>query len=276
MAAKTHAGEGDRYAFYNAQFARFGSGLAAEIRREVYGEDLGQQGWRTLKEQDEITALVGEQPASHLLDIACGSGGPSLAVLSSTDCRLTGVDIEPEGITEAKHRALAMGLSDSVEFVVADCSQRLPFDDNAFDVAVCIDAVLHLKDRFALLTDWFRLLKPGGRVLFTDAAVLTGAVSKQELDIRASQGDFVFVPPGLNEAAATNAGFRLRKCADTTRATADIAARLHAARDARTTALQEEEGAEWFVKRQSFLATTAILAVEGRLSRFIYIADKPG
>ena len=275
MTGKTQDGAGDRYAFYSAQYARFGSRLAAEVRREVYGEDLGQLGWRTLEEQDEITALIGEQPASHLLDIACGCGGPSLAIVSSTDCRLTGVDIEPEGITEAKHRALIMGLGDGVEFVIADCSQRLPFDDNAFDVAVCIDAVLHLKDRFASLADWFRLLKPGGRLLFTDAAVLTGAVSKQELDIRASQGDFVFVPPGLNEAAIAHAGFRLRKCEDTTRATADIARRLHSAREARSTALQEEEGAEWFRKRQSFLATTADLAAGGKLSRFLYVADKP-
>ena len=40
--------------FYGPQYARFGSGLAAELRREVYGEDLGQQGWRTAAEQAEI------------------------------------------------------------------------------------------------------------------------------------------------------------------------------------------------------------------------------
>ena len=275
MTAKEEEREGDGSDFYSAHYARFESRLAAETRREVYGEDLGQTGWRTLEEQGEIVALIGEQSPSHLLDIACGSGGPSLAMVSSTSCQLTGVDIEPEAVAEAKHRALAMGLSDNVEFVVADCSNRLHFEENTFDVAVCIDAVLHLKDRFAALADWFRVLKPGGRLLFTDAAVLTGAVSKHELDIRASQGHFVFVPPGLNEAAITGAGFRLRKSKDTTPAIADIAGRLHAARAARSTALQEEEGAEWFGKRQSFLATTADLAAERKLSRFLYVADKP-
>ena len=274
MKEKPQSEEGARYAFYRAQYARFGSPLAAEIRQEVYGEDIGQLGWRMLEEQDKITALVAERPDSHLLDIACGSGGPSLAVVLSAGCRLTGVDIEPEGITEARHRALAMGLDDGVEFVIADCSRPLPFDGDTFDVVVCIDAVLHLKDRFAVLADWFRLLKPSGRLLFTDAAVLTGAVSKQELDVRASQGEFVFVPPGLNEAAITNAGFRLRKCEDTTDATADIAHRLHATRHARSKALQEEEGAEWFAKRQTFLAMTADLAGGGKLSRFLYVADK--
>ena len=185
------------------------------------------------------------------------------------------MDIEPAGIAEAKHRAAALGLGDSAEFVVADCSRRLPFDEGAFGVVVCVDAVLHLEDRFAALKEWFRLLAPGGRLFLTDAAILTGAVFKQEIDIRASQGHFVFVPPGLNETALAEAGFRLRKCQDTTPAMADIAHRLRAAREARSTAFQEEEGVEWFGKRQSLLSTVEDLAVTGRLSRFLYVAEKP-
>jgi hypothetical protein len=44
--------------FYGPQYARFGSALAAELRREVYGKDLGQQGWRTVTEQAEIAELL--------------------------------------------------------------------------------------------------------------------------------------------------------------------------------------------------------------------------
>ena len=58
MKEKLQTEEGSRYAFYRAQYARFGSPLAAEIRQEVYGEDIGHVGWRTLEEQDKITALV--------------------------------------------------------------------------------------------------------------------------------------------------------------------------------------------------------------------------
>ena len=38
-------------AFYGPQYGRFGTDEAAEIRREVYGIDLGQQGWRGAEEQ---------------------------------------------------------------------------------------------------------------------------------------------------------------------------------------------------------------------------------
>ena len=44
--------------FYGLRYARFGSTLAAELRREVYGEDLGQLGWRTAPEQAEIAELL--------------------------------------------------------------------------------------------------------------------------------------------------------------------------------------------------------------------------
>jgi len=231
----------EHHEFYGKQYARFGSDLAAEIRREAYGVDLGQLSWRTLEEQAEIAELIKEQSPSHVLDIACGSGGPSLALSSSTGCRLTGTDIEAAAIEEAQRRSKAARLTERAEFFVTDCNQQLPFDYSAFDVIVCIDAVLHLNDRAAALADWFRLLKPGGRLFFTDAAVLTGAVSKAELDIRASQGHCVLVPPGVNESAIARAGFRLRRQNNATASLADITHRLQAAREARSAGLRERE-----------------------------------
>ena len=198
----------DRLEFYAPQYSRFESEAAAEIRREVYGEDLGQQGWRSFDEQTIIANLIRESSPCHVLDIACGSGGPSLSLVNQTGCRLTGVDIEVTGIERAGRQAMAQGLSHQARFEIADCSARLPYPDGAFDVIVCIDAVLHLKDRFAAISDWERLLRPQGRVLFTDAAVVTGSISIEELNIRASQGAFLLVPPGLNEEA----GACIRPC----------------------------------------------------------------
>jgi len=264
-----------QYDFYSPQYARFESDVAVEIRREVYGEDQGQQGWRTLDEQAQIADLIDPASSCHLLDIACGSGGPSLALVAATGCTLTGIDKEPSGIERAQRLAAERGLSDKARFVTGDCRNRLPFGDEAFDVVVCIDAVLHLGDRLATLADWTRVLRPGGRLLFTDAAVLTGAVSIDELDIRASQGGFQLVPPGLNETALAAAGLILRRCDDRTQATADIATRLYAARQSRSPELTEMEGGQWFLQRQAFLATTAALAATKRLSRFLYIGEKP-
>ena len=134
----------DRFDFYAAQYSRFESEVAAEIRREVYGEDMGQQGWRGLDEQALIADLIRKSSPCEVLDIGCGSGGPSLALVQQTKCRLTGVDVEASGVEHARRQTRARGLSDMVTFETVDCNARLPFPDAVFDVVVCIDAVLHL------------------------------------------------------------------------------------------------------------------------------------
>jgi SAM-dependent methyltransferase len=247
----------------------------AALRREVYGEDFGQTSWRSAVEQAEIADLLRLGRDLHLLDIACGSGGPSLALAERTGCRVTGLDLEPAGIAQAEAQAAARGLADLAAFRALDCGGRLPFGDSTFDAVLCIDSIVHLPDRLGALREWARLLRPGGRLLFTDTAVLTGAVAKAELDRRTLIGPFLLVPPGLNEAAIGAAGLAPLRREDRTSATAEIAARWHAVRARHAAALEREEGADWFAQRQRFLAATAELAESRRLSRFLYLAEKP-
>jgi SAM-dependent methyltransferase len=260
--------------FYGPQYSRFDSLVAAQIRREVYGGDIGQQGWRTSAEQVEIADLVPRGSEVRVLDIGCGAGGPSLALVERIGCRLNGLDVEPIGITHATAQAAARGLSDRATFAVADCNERLPFKSGSFDAVLCIDAISHLRDRIKTLSELSRLLKSGGRVIYTDNFVLTGAVAKDELDRRAAIGFHLIVPPGFNEQSIKTAGLTLIRREDRTSAVAEIAQRWHAARLGRASILQREEGADWFDRRQNFLATTAELAASRRLSGFLYIADK--
>jgi SAM-dependent methyltransferase len=151
----------------------------------------------------------------------------------------------------------------------------LPFDDGTFDAVLCIDAIGHLRNRFEALAEWARLLRLGGRVVFTDPAVLTGPVAKSEIDNRSALGyDFFIVPPGLNEEAIRAANLTLLSAQDRASAVAEIGARWHAARLRRAAVLTREEGEEWFERRQRMLATSAELGRSGRLSRFLYVAEK--
>jgi SAM-dependent methyltransferase len=263
-----------QYDFYANQYRRFAGEIATEIRREVFGEDIGQTGWRTLEEHERIAELVREEVATNVLDVACGSGGPTLDLAKRTGCRLTGVDIEQEGIAQARRAAVERKLETMVRFEVTNCNQPLPFGPDSFDIVVCVDAITHLADRFAALADWARILRPGGRVVFTDAVVLTGPVSREDLDIRASQGPFFVVPPGTNEEASAAAGLAMRSREDTTDAVTAIATGLLAARERRAGKLIESEGADWFAARQRFLEATGNLARKKRLSRFYYVAEK--
>ena len=154
--------------------------------------------------------------------------------------------------------------------------RRLPFDDGAFDAVICIDSICHFQDRQAALLDWARLLKPEGKLLFTDPFVVTGPLAKPEIDGRCALGPHLyFTPPGFNERAVGHAGLRLALCEDRTAAAAEIAGRWRDARAKRAPALIDDEGEDWFQRRQVMLDTTFRLATERRLSRFFYLAQKP-
>ena len=269
---KQHEGRTDSY---SVRYARFGSELAAELRREVYGTDNGQMNWRTAAEETEIAEFLRVGQASRVLDVACGSGGPSLALVERTRCRLTGVDLEDAGIAYAQSQAAARELADQASFAVLDCGAPLPFEDSSFDAVLCIDAIVHFRDRFGTLRDWARLLRIGGRVVFTDVAVITGAVSKSELDTRTVSGFVLLVPPGVNEEAIRDAGLILVRSEDRTAAVAELADRWHAARVRHAAALEREKGPEVFQQRQRYYAIAAELARSRRLSRFLYVAEKP-
>ena len=155
-------------------------------------------------------------------------------------------------------------------------ARQLPFDDGSFDAILCIDALNHLPGRAAVFADWARLLVPGGRLLFTDPVTITGLVGSQELATRSSIGYFDFAPPGEDERLLTAAGLNVLAVEDLTEAVAGVARRRFDARAEHGEALRRLEGDDAFERRQRFLDMVATLARERRLSRFAYLAEKPG
>jgi SAM-dependent methyltransferase len=275
MSGKNGAARGTGGNFYGSHYSRIDSALAAEIRREAFGVDIGQESWRSASEQGEIADLLGITAESRVLDVACGAGGPSLALVERTGCRLTGLDIQPEGIAHAKALATQRGLAGRADFIALDCGGSLPFEDGSYDAVLCIDSIPHLPNRPLLLKEWGRLLCLGGRLVFTDPFVVTGAIAKVEIDGRSALGsNLFFVPPGLNEEAIAGAGLSLISRRDCAAAQSEIAGRWHAARSARSEKLTLEEGQEWFERRQLMLLTTSELARAKRLTRFLYVAEK--
>jgi hypothetical protein len=131
------------------------------------------------------------------------------------------------------------------------------------------------RDRARVFDEWVRLLAPGGRVLFTDPITVTGPLSSDEIAIRASIGYFVFVPPGEDERLLRKAALRPLGIEDATENMAAVAERWLAARAKRAGTLREIEGEQTFDGQQRFLEVAARLARERRLSRFVYLAEKP-
>jgi SAM-dependent methyltransferase len=260
---------------YDNVYSDFSSNAELAVRREAYGDDLGQSSWLTAGEWLGFADQLGVVPGTELLEVGSGSGGPAVYLAAARECRITGVDINEHGVRNAAALARAKGVAERVRFQAVDASQPLPFPDGRFDAIVSNDAMCHLANRVVVLRDWYRVLRPGGRVLFTDAMVLTGIVSHEELATRSSIGFYLFVPPGANEEMLREAGFTIRAVQDVTANAAEVASRWHDARARHREPLVAREGEANFLGLQRFLQCVRTLSVERRLSRYAYLAEKP-
>jgi SAM-dependent methyltransferase len=259
---------------YDGHYGNLSAGAQVEVRRETYGEDLGQASWMTAAEAHRWFGLLQLGPGRTALEIACGSGGVTCEMARHTGAACVGVDLNARGIEAATSLAARADLAALVSFQALDAGGRLPFPDASFDAVFCNDSINHLPGRLAVLRDWHRVLRPGGRVLFTDPIVVTGQLSGDELRTRSSIGYFLFTPAGHNERLLEQAGFTLRDVQDVTEAVASVARKWRDARASRRDRLEPLEGADGFDGLQRFLDAAHVLAGERRLSRFMYLAEK--
>lgn len=258
---------------YDSTYGNFQEQVLAAVRRETFGEDIGQNSWITTDEYDTFYGWLNLSAGDHVLEIASGSGGPAIYLASKFKCRITGLDINEEGIKTANQQAQEANVT-GTRFQVADVNQHLPFGDETFDAVMCIDSMNHFRDRAGFLKEWHRVLKPGKRALFTDPVVITGAVSNEELAARSNIGFFLFVPLEVTRQYIQKTGFRLLRCEDVTGNIELTSGRWHDARKTHREDLIKIEGQERFEGLQKFFATVHKLTSERRLSRFVFVAEK--
>jgi SAM-dependent methyltransferase len=263
--------QADLYSIYS----RFTDPVVAAVRAETYGEDIGQNSWITAEEFDGFVDRLNLTPEAHVLEVASGSGGPALRLVSRVGCRLTGIDSNEGAVATATKAAADAGLDGRAEFLLMDANSPLEFADGSFDAVLCFDAFNHLTDRPLVLAEWHRVLRPGGRVVVTDPVVVTGPVTDAEIATRSSIGSFVFVPPGVNDELMREAGLEVLEVDDVTAAVASVAGRWFESRDRHRDDLVRIEGAGGFEGLQAFLGVVHRLSSERRLSRFAYLGRRP-
>ena len=264
----------DRVDLYDNVYSHFGSQAEAAVRHEAFGEDIGQSSWLTAGEWLRLAERANVQESSHVLEVGSGSGGPAVYLAKSRGCRVTGVDINEHGVTTGTRLANLQQVEDRVTFQTVDASQPLPFAPATFDAILSNDAMCHIANRLQVLQDWHRVLRTGGRIVFTDAMIVTGLVSQEELATRSSIGFYLFLPPGENERLIGRAGFTLLAADDLTSSAEIIAQRWHDARERHRETLVAREGDANFAGLQRFLQIVHLLSAERRLSRYAYLAEK--
>ena len=260
---------------YNVSYGNYEAETYRQVRIETYGEDFGQTSWVRTEESNQIPELLDLAPDSSVFELGCGSGRYALQLAGKCGCRVLGVDINESGVRNACRLAEAAQMSSACRFEPCDAAKSLPYGDGGFDAAFANDVLCHIPDRDHILGELFRVLRPGGRFVFSDALVINGVISNAEIATRSSIGNYIFVPAGLNERLVEHAGFRLLRADDTTDSAATIAKRWHDARESRREALIGFEGETNFDGQQQFLQCVHTLTSERRLLRMLYTLQKP-
>jgi ubiquinone/menaquinone biosynthesis C-methylase UbiE len=259
---------------YNNAYGNYASDPYRHVRIETYGQDFGQTSWVTTEESLEIPQLLALSPDSSVLEMGCGSGGYALHLAEKLGCQIVGVDVNEPGIRNARELAQSRALGSRARFEQCDVSRNLPFDDETFDAGFSNDVLCHVPGRLDALVEMYRVLKPSGRMLFSDALVIGGLISAEEIATRSSIGFYFYSPPGENERLLKQAGFSHVVTTDTTENAARISKKWHDARQKRKEELVTAEGSANFEGLQRFLSCVHTLNRERRLLRYLYFARK--
>ncbi len=129
---------------------------------------------------DVVVGPAAVEPGERALDVGCGVGGTATR-LHDAGLRVVGLNVSSTQVVIARARA---GGRVGLEYVHGDAGARWPFDDGAFDVVVSLESVCHHPDPAWFWRECARVLRPGGRVAFSDwmagddadAAVISGVV----------------------------------------------------------------------------------------------------
>lgn len=150
--------------------------LKSKLRATWIAGDFGQIAKSIAKGGEEFVARLDLKPGMKVLDVACGTGNLALPA-ARAGATVTGVDIAPNLIEQAKANAAAEGLD--IRFDVGD-AEDMPYEDGEFDVVMTMFGAMFAPRPDVTAAELKRVCKPGGLIAMANwtPGGFTGAMFK--------------------------------------------------------------------------------------------------
>jgi SAM-dependent methyltransferase len=132
--------------------------LKTKLRATWSAGDFGQIAKYYTRQADEFVSRLGIKPDMKVLDVACGTGNTALPA-ARAGAVVTGVDIAPNLVEQARENAKAAGLN--VQFDEGD-AEALPYGDASFDGVLTMFGAMFAPRPELVASELKRVTRPGG------------------------------------------------------------------------------------------------------------------
>ncbi|MBQ2550928.1 MAG: bifunctional demethylmenaquinone methyltransferase/2-methoxy-6-polyprenyl-1,4-benzoquinol methylase UbiE [Bacteroidales bacterium] len=120
----------------------------------------------------------------NILDVACGTGDSTIAAAKAAaeGSKVIGVDISEGMMALVEGKAVEAGVADRITTEVGD-GENLRFEDGSFDRVTCAFGIRNFENKEKGLSEFHRVLKPGGKAVILELSVPQNKVLRWLYDL---------------------------------------------------------------------------------------------
>jgi SAM-dependent methyltransferase len=183
------------------------------VPEELFAHDQDHYGG--LEANDALARAAALSPGMLVADFCAGLGGPARYFAHRYGVDVTGIDLTPDRVAGGNDLTRLVGLAGRVRIVEGNV-MAVPLADGSFDRVVSQEALLHVPDRAQAIREAWRILKPGGRLAFTDL-IAHAPLAPEDAELL-WDGMAILAPesPESYREKVTGAGFRIVSVFDRT------------------------------------------------------------
>jgi ubiquinone/menaquinone biosynthesis C-methylase UbiE len=126
----------------------------------------------------KVTDTLGLRAGERVLDAGCGPGETAVYLATQFGVDVTGITVSDYEIEQGNRRAAVAGVAERARFQYGDFME-LSFPDNSFDAVLALESLQNAPDLAQVLGEFHRVLRPGGRLTFSDFSLESSLSDKR-------------------------------------------------------------------------------------------------